>query len=177
VRRDFIRTVQRKVAISAIPASALRGQRYPGLTRLVRDFLSALPLKQFGVAGPKLFVHRLDGATNQLLSTLPRQVRHWGVARKAVNLFLRDSFYNAYLRDRFALQAAELLYEVPLDEVVATGLARIVPRDLPRWPGVKYLTPKLSQIYQQATAIQAERMGMARVHLDIYLWTDRPHSA
>jgi hypothetical protein len=174
MRRDFIRAVQRKVAITAIAPSALRGQRHPGLIQLVRDFLSSVPLKRFGVAGASRFEVRLDECTEELLSGWPRTVRHWGVARKAVNLFLRDSFYNVYLRKRYELAQAEANYEIPLDEVVAKGLARFAPGALPPWRGVKYLTTGLSQSYQQAASSQAQRMGIARVHLDIYLWTTRP---
>jgi hypothetical protein len=174
MRRDFITTLQRKVAITAVAASALRGQRQPGLISAVREFLSTVPLKRFGVQSSALFTERLDRCTGDLIAALPLSVRHWGLGRKAVNLFLRDAFYNAYLRERYDLEAAEPNYELPLDGVVAKGLARLASRKLPHWLGVKYLTRELSQTYQQEASAQAERMGMARVHLDIYLWTDRP---
>jgi hypothetical protein len=173
MRRDFIATVQRKVAITAIAASALRGQRHPGLSRAVREFLSSVPLKRFGVRGSTLFSERLDECTGHLLGVLPAAVRHWGLGRKAVNLFLRDSFYNVYLRERYDLEAAEPNYELPLDGVVVKGLPRLVPRTLPRWLGVKHLTRSVSQRFQQEASAQAERMGIARVHLDVYLWIDR----
>jgi hypothetical protein len=63
--------IQRKVAVSALPASALRGQRTPGLIRIARDVFSCLPLGQFGVANAKLFASRLESCTDDLLSEFP----------------------------------------------------------------------------------------------------------
>lgn len=41
-----------------------------------------------------------------------------------MNIFLRDCFYNAYLRDAYGLAVAEPWFEVPLDSVVAEGLKK-----------------------------------------------------
>jgi hypothetical protein len=174
VRQDFLRAVQRKVANAAIGVSALRGQHHPGLIRQVRGFLSDAQLAPLGVATPGLFADRLNELTEALRRALPVDVRHWGLARKAVNLFLRDAFYNVYLRGRFRLEASESLYEVPLDGVVAASLARRGVKRLPPWQGVKYLTPELSSAYQKVATEEAGHMGIARVHLDIYLWFERP---
>jgi hypothetical protein len=173
VRRDFILTAQRRVAMAAIGPSALRGQRHPELAQAVRDYLARVPLKPFGVTTARLFNRRLDECTDELLRTLPAQVRHWGIARKSVNLFLRDALYNRYLCERFNLVAAEAHYEIPLDRVVAKGLSARTRNELPAWQGVKYLTRELSQVYQALAGRQATRMGIARIHLDLYLWTAR----
>ena len=42
--------------------------------------------------------------------------------------------------------------------------------ELPRWPGVKYLTPEVSEVYQAFASKVARREGLKRVHLDAYLW-------
>ena len=174
LRRDFIRTVQHKVAISALPASALRGQGEGGVTAAARSFLRTLDLSQFAVSDATRFAARLDQVTNQLRRALPPKCASWGIARKAVNLFLRDAFYNTYLRNRFKLSRAEACFELPLDGVVAKGLRKWVSDPLPRWRGVKHLTPEASGIYQRVALKEALRMHLRRVHLDIYLWTERP---
>ena len=138
MRRDFIPTVQHKVAISALPASALRGNQ-AGMTAIARDFLRVLDLGQFAVTNPERFNDRLDRATELLLAELRTSSGSWGVARKALNLFLRDSLYNVYLQKRFKLQRAERCFEVPLDGVVAEALRTRFRRALPAWRGVKYL--------------------------------------
>ena len=48
--------------------------------------------------------------------------RHWGAARKAVNLFLRDALCNRYLAEEFNLKKAEAWMEIPLDSAVARGI-------------------------------------------------------
>jgi hypothetical protein len=115
----------------------------------------------------------LDRQTEALLDTLPIDGRPWGAARKALNLFLRDSLYNRYLSDHFNLQQIEAWLEIPLDSAVARGLQSGTGRGvLPRWPGLKHLDPSVSTSYQNAAAEHARVLGIARVHLDMYLWLE-----
>ena len=172
MRQDFIHTVQHKVAISAIPPSTFRGSK-AGLVAAAREFLRTLDLSGFAVSDSKRFATSLDRMTVKFWKTLPRGSGSWGVARKALNLFLRDAFYNTYLRKRFKLLRAESCLEIPLDGVVAHRLRRLLPRKLPAWPGVKLLTKEVSDAYQMAAMHEAHKMNLSRVHLDIYLWTNR----
>jgi hypothetical protein len=87
-----------------------------------------------------------------------------GAARKALNLFLRDAFYNVYLRQRFKLARCERCLEVPLDRIVADGLCQRRSEPLPRWPGVKHLTARISETYQRAAELEANSLGLSRVH-------------
>jgi hypothetical protein len=160
------------VAISALPSSTFRGSE-AGVIGTARDFLRELDLSQFGVSNRRLFADRLDRATQQLYRALPRGTASWGIARKSLNMFLRDAFYNIYLRKRFKLLRAEKSFEVPLDGVVANGLRRRFMEELPPWRGVKYLTKDVSDAYQEAAMREAGSMDLSRVHLDIYLWTTR----
>jgi hypothetical protein len=89
-----------------------------------------------------------------------------------LNIFLRDCFYNAYLRDAYGLAVAEPWFEVPLDRVVADGLKENLDVVLPRWPGVKRVTPDLSARYQDGAMSLSRDWGITRVHLDTYLWVD-----
>jgi hypothetical protein len=175
LRRDFIRTIQHKVAISALPPSTFRGSP-AGLIAAARKFLRKLDLSQFAVSNPQLFTTRLDRATRRLQAALPSGAGTWGVARKSLNLFLRDAFYNTYLRDRFKLLRAETCFEVPLDGVVAKALRKRFGKALPHWRGVKYLTREVSVEYQAAAIREAQQMNLSPVHLDVYLWTIRDQS-
>ena len=89
-----------------------------------------------------------------------------------LNIFLRDSFYTSYLSKAHGLKAAERLFEIPLDSITAKQIRREVPA-VPRWPGVKYLDPASSAVYQAAALDIAKRHGVARVHLDAYWWGAR----
>lgn len=169
--------IQHKVAVSSIPASALRGQGSPGLIGVAREFFRVLPLGQFGVTSSKRFTSRLDAVTEDLLRRFPRKARHWGVARKAVNLFLRDAFYNQFLSSKYHLSRSARFYELPLDRRTAEALTDFDDeRDLPRWLGVKHLTEKCSALFQEAaTEIAADDdHSCERIHLDAYFWPQGP---
>ncbi len=113
----FIEAIQRRTARVAVGSSAARNQGAPGLVSAAREFFATLPLENFGVSNPAIFRQRLDRATGNLFGALPREAQSWGLARKLLNIFLRDALYTAYLRTRFGLDAAEELYELPLDSI------------------------------------------------------------
>jgi len=164
--------VQSRAARAAIGASAMRGRGNKGAAAACRSFLCQLDLSPFGTADGDAFARELDRSTRELLAKLPREARHWGLARKALNIFLRDAFYTTYLDSAFHLRRAEHLFEIPLDSITATQLKRATGRAvLPRWPGVKHVAPSLSSEFQKAAAVQARKKGIARVHLDAYWWS------
>jgi len=170
--KDFIKTLQRKVATTAVGPSALRGQG-KGVLRTSQDFLARMSLTQVPKSSEKRYRLWLDRQTELLLNSLPIRNRPWGAARKAINLFLRDALYNKYLSKQFKLQSIETWLEVPLDSVVAKGLKLHSNRgELPRWPGLKNLKPNISKGFQVFASKQAILKGIARVHLDMYLWLD-----
>jgi hypothetical protein len=163
--------IQRKVAISAIPASALRGQSAPGLIETARRFFHTLPLAPFGVTNGKRFASRLDEATLLLLKTFPRHARHWGVARKAINLFLRDAFYNQFLASKYRLSRAAAFYELPLDSITSKAIREFDDEwDFPKWNGLGHISVEESRMYQDAATDIAMEYDCERVHLDAHIW-------
>lgn len=137
---SFIDMIHKKVAIAAIGPSALRSQGASGVIDAARGYLIALDLSQFADRGERSFSRRLDKVAEELREAFPVGARNWGAARKALNLFLRDSLYNLYLNRCYKLSSTEDWYEIPLDGVIARGLrTRDVSGHLPRWRGVKYL--------------------------------------
>lgn len=167
---NLLVAIQHKVAISALPASALRGQRAPGLISIAREACEHLPLGQFGVASGKVFAERLDRYTAEMLAAFPRKARHWGVARKALNLFLRDAYYNQFLAAKYNLNRAAAHFELPLDSKTAAKLHEEEDGHLPAWRGVKYLTAAQSAEYQLAATDLALDYDCHRVHLDAHIW-------
>lgn len=137
-----------------------------------RQFLEQLPLAQFSVSQPRLFEQHLDITTEQLCASFPQSGQSWGLARKVLNIFLRDALYTTYLAD--ILKESEANLEVPLDSITARHLCQAAGRGvLPRWLGVKHLTPEASALYQAYAAKLAKSRGIARVHLDTYWWGHR----
>lgn len=169
---NLVKAIQRRVAVVAIGPSTVRGQRVPGVVDSAREFLASLSLDRFATANAQVFREQLDEVTEELRVALPKGARWWGLARKCLNIFLRDAFYNHYLRQAVKIDRAEKFYEVPLDRIVAKALRKKSEVRLPKWPGVKHLTPDVSDEYQQAAAALARKMEIDRVHLDTYLWVD-----
>ncbi len=168
---DLITAIQVRTARVAVSASATRNQGGPGLVAAARSFLGGIDLQQFGVNNASTFLARLDEATAELRSALPQQTQNWGVARKLLNIFLRDALYTHYLRLHSGLAAAEPFLELPLDSITVGRLrSETPPRTLPRWRGVKNLQDEASALYQAAAAGVAETHGISRIHLDAVWW-------
>jgi len=170
---DFLRATQGRTARIAASASASRGHG-SGVTQAARKFLGDLDLRKFRDKDAAVFRKRLNRETGKLVRSLPSGARSWGLARKLLNIFLRDALYTTYLRDRFRLGAAEELLEIPLDSITAGHLRKDAGRGvLPRWAGVKHLTPTANGHYQRQAAKLAREQGLARVHLDTFWWGER----
>jgi len=171
MRDDFMRAIQRKVAVSAIPASAMRGQGARGVVRAARDYVTSISLDAAKGLGEDTFGPWLDGQTESLRKALPHGARGFGTARKAMNLFLRDALYNRYLSQHYSLNALEDWLEIPLDSITAAELTkRDESRLLAPWPGVRRVSPSLSHTYQALARAIGKSEGIARVHLDAYWW-------
>lgn len=168
---DFLTAVQSRAARIAVGASAARGRGNAGTVAAARDHLRTMDLRDFG-RSPARFRSALDRETEALRKRFPRSAAHWGIARKLLNIFLRDCLYTTYLEAAYSLKRAESALEIPLDSVTALQLKRAAGRGkLPLWPGVKHLTPEISESFQSFALEMATQMGLARVHLDAFLWS------
>jgi len=134
--------------------------------------MARVRLSRFATRDPGAFERVLDDHTRELLAAFPRKGGSWGLARKLLNIFLRDSLYTAYLRKAYGLALAERLFEVPLDSITAKHIRKAKP-ELPRWRGVKHLDADLSAAYQAGALVVAKQKQTARVHLDAYWWGAR----
>lgn len=170
-KKEFLRAVQSRVARVAVSASAVRGQGNKGTVAAARSVFRRLDLTGFGVSQSG-FTRCLEKQTKALLTKLPSGARHWGIARKLINIFLRDCLYNSYLSDAYRLRRAEKAFEIPLDSITAISLKRLAGRGkLPPWPGVKYVSPALNAKFQAAATDEAAKRRIARVHFDAVLWS------
>jgi hypothetical protein len=169
---DLASDIQAHVARITIGPSALRKQG-PGVADAARPFLATLPLAKFATASDKVFARRLDEYTLRLQGKFPTGSGSWGLARKLLNIFLREALYNRYLAERYDLAVSEKLLEVPLDSITGKRLVHLEGARLPAWPGVKYLRPEVSAQFQDKANIHAHQKGIARVHLDAIWWGGR----
>jgi len=170
-RKQLMKIIQEFEAVSAVGPSAVRGQP-SGTVDVCRKFLKKVNLMEIPRRSPVLFRKWLNHKTRLLQRKLPNPDRPWGIARKALNLFLRSCFYNRFLYERYRLNCIASWLEVPLDSVVAKKLKEHAGHGmLPKWFGLGGLTPKDSDTFQQHALEYAKEKGLpARVFLDNYLW-------
>jgi len=169
---DMTAAHQERVARIAVGASTARNQGGPGVVAAARQFFAGLDLRRFARRNARRYRAELDMATDELLGRLPPVAASWGLARKLLNIFIRDASYHVVLNAEYGLlDRAGRHMELPLDSLTAAGLKRALERGaLPGWPGVKNVQPVLSARYQQAAAQVASRAGIRRVDLDVPWW-------
>jgi len=168
---EFIKQMQHKVAVSAVPLSAVRAQG-AGVLGASQNFLKRLRLAKIP-RSEIAFRQWLNRQTYSLVDQLPVPYRPWGTARKVINLFLRDALYNKYLARAFKLNQLQRWLEIPLDGAVAKGLKQKAGRgNLPPWLGLKKLTRSESDPFQEYALLWAKEARTYRVHLDIFLWLE-----
>jgi hypothetical protein len=166
--------MQEYVAFASVGASTVRGQRAPGLVASCRAELQRENLSAFSTNRPDAFARAIDRETARIQSALPRNGRSWGIARKVLNIFLRNALYNVCLHGHYKFRSVESLLEIALDGMIVRGLKKqSPPRSLPRWRGIKYVTPEESAAFQARSQEIALERGTHRVHLDAALWMDR----
>jgi hypothetical protein len=176
---NLIERMQEFAAIVAVDISTVRGLP-AGTLHLIRSYLKEIDLHSVPVQDA-LFREWLDKHTGGILDLISPKAkcRPWGTARKALNMFLRDCSYQYFLRTEHGLDQIEALLEIPLDSIVAAALREDAGRgNLPSWPGLRKLTPEISDRYQEhACKLAGERGLSPTIHLDICLWIEnRPVS-
>lgn len=168
---DLLDLIKRFVVVEAVGTSAVRGQP-PKTKATIHEFLAQIDLQELPRSSRESFDTWLDNLTHGLQRKLPSPAKPWGIARKAINLFLRSCLYNHYLREAYGVDQIAHWLEIPLDSVVAKELKRSAPRGaLPRWAGLGGLTAEHSKAFQRRASELAAELGFpSRVFLDNYLW-------
>lgn len=173
---NFVRLVQKRVANTSIGNSTLRNQGAPGVGAAARKFLTNLELAELRDVTGEQFEDWLDRKTDILRSTFPEGAQDsWGAARKAINVFLEESFHNRFLAQEYGLDRLEEFLELPLDGKVVRKMKE-ESRDhwtesgLGRWKGIKNLTAEKSARLQQCAAALAAKRRTQRIHLDLWYW-------
>lgn len=173
IPKNILVALQARAARAALAPSSMRGVGRAGVVDAGRPFLRALDLRSFGTKRASRFRQELDEHTDGLLRTFPQAARQWGLARKGLNIFLRECLYNVHLRDAYALARGEMFYEVPLDALTGTAIWKASDGRVPRWTTIRALRPKVSDDYQRVAGELAAAKGIAPIHLDAVWWGQR----
>ena len=170
----LLRRLRWRTAELSVGPSTVRGAGARGVVRAARKALKLVRLRRFATGSRTEFLAALETETKRIRRVLPRGTRHWGIARKVVNIFLRQAAHNVYLSARFGLRRVERWLELPLDSHVAAGIYRARPTlELPRWRTIKGLTPDDSELFQAAGRKIARDKRVIPIHLE-YLWWREP---
>ncbi len=175
VPRSFVRELQAHQTRVSISASAVRSQG-SGTAEIARAFLAdELSLSTLRVSSESAYLHRLDSLTVGLQRRLRGKARSFGLARKLLNIFIRDCVYSRPLCLHFRLEQIEPYLEVPLDGIVGKRLREAALEQgqgqrVPRWQSIRALTRAESDQYQSFASELSARRKLARVHLDVTFW-------
>lgn len=170
---DLLHALQCRAARIALGPSSMRGAGHRGVVSAGREFLATIDLARFSRASKPEFERELDRVTKRLMNAFPSRARHWGLARKGLNIFLRECLYTVYLRQAFRLDKAERFFEIPLDSLTGRALHSLFPNTVPRWKTVRGLRKPVSDELQRHASMCAAEHRIARVHLDALWWGRR----
>ena len=169
MNKTLLKDMRSWTAERAVGASTVRGAGVRGVVSAARGALERVNLGRFKVRSRAQFLKVLDQETEKIRRKLPEGVRHWGIARKVLNIFLRDVVYNRHLSLQLGLCRIECWLELPLDSLVAKGIRASSKEDkLPRWRTVKGLTRDVSDRYQTAARRIAKKEEVHPIHLEYY---------
>lgn len=173
---EFLENVQNYVAVTSVGASTVRG--YPKKTaERSKEFFKEIYLGTLAGKDRAQYKSHLNVLTKRLMQKLPKASRHkqnkkaYGIARKVLNIFLHNAFYNRYLCEAYKLDSLEEYLEVPIDKKVAMAIKKRRPkRILPAWNGIKALDGRVHRQYQTQAMAVADKLKISVVHLDAYFY-------
>jgi hypothetical protein len=169
-RRQFLLALRARAARIAITASSMRGPGCGEAIATLRPYVASLDLRPFGTSSTAGFAKALDLVTNTALERMPASCRSWGLARKGLNIYLRECLYTHYLREAYYLHLSEGNFELPMDSLTARKLRAAGNDAAPRWCSVRELDSTENAVFQQLAAQEGSQRGMARIHLDAFWW-------
>ncbi len=177
---------QRRVADISITSSDLRNIGFTGAVRVARDFLAGLDLGRLGdLRNEAAFMRQLNEHTNELKARLQAcrakqgSVRNnaelWGSARKVINVFLCEAYFNRVLAWRYGLRRIRQWLEVPLDSELAAAIRNEAEQyglnGLPAFPAIIRLDENTGQMFQHCASEVAKRRALpARIYLEVVTW-------
>lgn len=173
-RPSLHRAIHLRCARLAVSSSTVRG-REAGLADDLRSALSHVRLSSFGVSGQKRFLAALDRWTERIQEAVGLGRCSWGLARKCLNIFLRDCYYNAFLKFEFGSKVSPDWFEVPLDSISGRRLHELEPEIAPAWRKIGDIDAESNQRFQAAALQVSRKWNLDRVHLDTHFWVlERP---
>ena len=169
-----IREIQKRVAYVSIGPSTLRNQGDKGVANVAQHYLMVIDLSHVSkMENQNDYLLWLNKMTNELKEQFPGRARgNWGAARKAINVFMEEAFYNKYLNNCYQLDKIAHFLEVPVDSYVINNLKKELndAAVMPKWISIKKLKENDHEIIQGLANKIAEKKSVLRVFLDLKWW-------
>lgn len=172
-----IKKVQRRIANTSIGVSTLRNQGPKGIIAQTRKFLSKLDLSNLPLSHSNDYQKWLDNETKNLMRLYMKKLscKNWGAARKSLNIFMENAFYDKYMSRKYNLIRLEYFLELPVDNQFRKGIERDlktekIDHDLPSWRGIIRLEAEDNEKWQSGANKLAIRFNIPRIFLDLNYW-------
>lgn len=160
-----------RIAELSVGASTVRNAGAKRVAERARTALKRIDIEAFQVSTRDDFLEELERETNRINRYLPLGARHWGVARKVSNIFLRACVQNRPLARHYGLSKIEKWLELPLDSHVADGIKLCSKNsELPIWTTINGLDVDTSDEYQKAARSIARIKKVNAIDLESCWW-------
>ena len=181
----FIKKIKNRIAQTAVVNSTIRNMHSAPALAPIRIKLNNLDIEKLikNIYIKDNYTLYLDELTHDFKKNIPFKNDGWGPSRKCLNLFIRDLFYNSFIREYYNLPSNFDLYnaflrplELPLDSYVAKNIIAYNLKDnskkinLPRWNSVISLKQIDSKAYQNKAIEIAKLENCIPIHLDLIFW-------
>ncbi len=164
---------QKRISRTCISSNSILSNMYSGFLRKFHANLHLIiDLKAISTCKGELeFNALLDSYTSKLKQKVAKPVNaeHWGICRKAINLYLRDCYYNKALNEHFSLDKVASYLETPIDSFAMKALAKYT--SFVKKSAIKALDKNTHQEWQKAakTFAQANKLPN-RVDADLKIY-------
>jgi len=164
-----VELVKKRIVYISISPSVVRGQK-SGTMKEIINYLVSINLENFSkVKDEKNFNHLLDMYTNEP----GKKIKCWGIARKAINIFLFQASHDIVLNRKYNLNKIIPYLELILDNNNAKKLVKYAKQkgiNL-EWEKIKSLDKKTNKKFQKVAKKYAhEEYKCERCYLEFYLW-------
>jgi hypothetical protein len=115
--------------------------------------------------------------SKHIVATKDPSVSTWGMARKILNIFLHNVYFNNVLHQGYQLERIEPYFEVPLDSDVVAWLLRVADETQIEFENpitgkfaVYKVTKTANESFQRLATKVARKFRTSRVYLDTYFY-------
>lgn len=170
---NMIELHQKRISRTCIGANSTHGTLGKnGLNILHQNLYPIIKLKDVAACKSDNEIKTLlDSYTSKLKQKIAKPIHpeHWGMCRKAINLYVRDCYYNKILNEHFSLDKVANDLETPIDSFAMKALAKHT--SFVKKSTIKALNKNTHQEWQKAAKLFAQENGLPnRVDGDLMIY-------